>query len=257
LAFGVTVQPASDTFVRHTVAEQIAPLVQLYTELAARWLPAVDPDAAAARVRAGRVAYEPADVIASAGSLLVPFVRATVALERAGLATDDDATQARERRLHLPGLVRAWLAAEPMPRDRIRATARRAAALVASSVLRQASEQVQGTGAVESWSRTYCPCCGGSPDFSLRAESGGRTLICARCDTAWHTAALGCLGCGERDAPTIARIDADPLRYNLAICNACGRYLKEPLDARSIDPVVERVLTAQLDAAAEARGLRL
>lgn len=246
----------SDTFVRHTVAEQIAPLVQLSAELSARWLTTVDVGEAAARVRAGRVAYDPTIVIAAAGSLLVPFVRATVALEHAGLASDEDARDAREERLHLPGLIRLWLAAEPLPRDRVRATARRAAALVASSILRHASAPVCASGAVAGWTRTYCPGCGGSPDFSLHS-GGERTLVCSRCDAAWHTAARGCLGCGEREFPTIARIVSGSLGYHLAICNACGRYLKEPAEGASIDPLVERVLTAQLDAAAEARGLRL
>lgn len=246
----------SDVVVRRTVAEQIAPLAELHAEMAVRWPRAVDVTVAAARMQSGRVAYDALEVIGSAGSLLVPFVKATVALERAGLATDQDATEARERRLHVPGLVRAWLAGEPMPRDGVRATARRAAALVASSILRTASARVCEVARPVGWRRTYCPCCGGAPDFSVRA-SDARALVCARCDTRWRTEALGCLGCGERESPTIARILSDALGCDLTICNACGRYLKEPAEDATLDPLVERVLTAQLDAAAEARGLSL
>lgn len=246
----------TDCGVRWTVTEQIAPVVQLSADLDARWPLSIDVAGAAARVRAGRVGYEPVAVIAAAGNLHVPFVRATAALERAGLASDDEATQARERRIHLPGLVRAWLGGEPMPRDRVRATARRAAALVASSILRRASSVLQATHAHRAWQRTYCPSCGGTADFSLHG-AGTRTLICARCDSGWQTAARGCLGCGEQASPTIVRIVSDALGYDLAICNACGRYLKERTDDGALDPLVERVLTAQLDAAAEARGLRL
>jgi hypothetical protein len=245
-----------DCHVRVTVAEQIAPLVQLDADLAARWTIAIDPAAARARVRAGRVAYEATEVIAAAGSLTVPFVRATVALERAGLASDDEATAARERRIYLSGLIRAWMAAEPMPRDRVRATARRAAGLVAGSILRRASALVRGDEAITAWGASHCPCCGGSPDFAL-GTADDRTLICARCDTRWATAAVGCLGCGARDAPALARIASEALGCDLAICNACGRYVKEPAAWSPVEPLVERVLTSQLDAAAEARGLRL
>ena len=247
-----------DSHVRHTVAEQVAPLRQLDADLAEHWRIAFDPAAARDRMRAGRVAYEPTEVIATAGALVVPFVRATAALERAGLAAADDAAQARERRIYLPGLVRAWLAAEPMPRDRVRATTRRAAGLVASSILRRASALVRGSAPVAGWARSQCPCCGGAPDFALRtADADDRTLICARCDTHWATAARGCLGCGEREPPTLARIASDALGCGLAICNACGRYVKEPVAGAAVEPLVERVLTSQLDLAAEARGLRL
>lgn len=245
-----------DSYVRDTVAEQVAPIAQLDADLARRWSIAFDADAARARVRAGRVAFESAEVIAGAGSLVVPFVRATVALERAGLAADDEAMRARERRAFLPGLVRAWLAGEPMPRERVRATARRAAGVVASSILRRAAALVRGGAVVAGWRARHCPCCGGPADFSLCAD-GDRTLLCARCDTRWSTPARGCLGCGEREAPTLARIPWEALGCDLAICNACGRYVKERAADPAVEPLVERVLTAQLDAAAEARGLRL
>lgn len=245
-----------DSYVRDTVAEQVAPLAQLDDDLSDRWRIEIDADAARARIRAGRVAFDSTEVIASAGALVVPFVRATAALEHAGLATDEEATQARERRAYLPGLIRAWLAAEPMPRERVRATARRAAGIVASSILRRAAALVRGGEVVTGWRERHCPCCGGSPDFSLRTADD-RTLICARCDTRWTTTAEGCLGCGEREPPALARIAWAALGCDLAICNACGRYVKEPTRLAPVEPLVERVLTAQLDAAAEARGLRL
>ena len=139
----------------------------------------------------------------------------------------------------------------------------RALAGAADDLLLVASARVCELARPVEWNRSYCPCCGGSPDFSVRDDTvdGGlerdRGLVCARCDTTWRTEALGCLGCGERESPTIARISSDALGYQLAICNACGRYLKEPAAPAPLDPLVERVLTAQLDAAAEARGLRL
>jgi hypothetical protein len=246
----------SDSAVRLAVTEQVAPLVRFDAGLAARWTVRVDPGEARARIARGRVAYDAAEVVAGAGPLVVPYVRATAALERAGLATDEEAASARERRVYLPGLIRAWLAAEPMPRERERAVARRAAGMVASSILRGASAVVARDGPLPAWERSICPCCGSAPDFSLRTADG-RTLLCARCDTRWTTAARGCLGCGEREPPVVARVQSDAIGYSLAICHACGRYVKEPQGDAPLVPLVERVLTYQLDAAAEARGLRL
>lgn len=261
--------PTPTSSIRQAVAEQIAPVARLSAELAQDWRLALDLARARARLAGGLVAFDPLDVLGSAGDLLVPYVRAVTALERAGLSTIEDSQQARERRYQLLPLVVAWLGGEPEPRDRGRAAARRAAALVASSVLRRASELLrrsddaaEGHGAagvsrmIAAWQRAHCPCCGGAPDFALR-DGPTRSLLCARCDTAWPTSALGCLGCGAREAPTIARITSTALGYQLAICNSCGRYIKEPLTNGVAEPLIERLLTAELDAAAEARGLRL
>jgi hypothetical protein len=252
--------------IRQTIADQIAPVTRLDAELTRQWPLALDVARARARLEAGLVAFEPLEVIGAAGDLLVPFVRATVALERAGLATDSDAVQARERRYQILPLVVSWLGGEPLPRDRAKATARRAAALVGASVLRRASELLRSAESAEvrrdverslaSWQRPVCPCCGSVPDFAVR-EGAERTLVCARCDSTWRTSAFGCLGCGAKDAPTIARITSPAIGYQLTICNSCGRYVKEPLETRAIEPLLERALTSELDAAAEARGLRL
>lgn len=258
--------PSPSSYIRQTVAEQLAPVARLSIELASEWRLALDLARARGRLAGGLVAFDTLDVLGSAGDLLVPFVRATTALERAGLATIEEAVQARERRFQLLPLVVSWLAGEPEPRDRGRGAARRAAALVASSVLHRASEMLRrpddATEAADvarligEWQRAYCPCCGGAPDFAMR-DGQTRWLLCARCDTSWPTSALGCLGCGAREAPTIARITSNALGYQLTICNSCGRYIKEPLSGGVTEPLIERLLTAELDAAAEARGLRL
>jgi hypothetical protein len=41
------------------------------------------------------------------------------------------------------------------------------------------------------------------------------------------------------------------------ICHSCGRYLKERSGRPKHAPLVERALTAEMDAAAVRRGLRL
>ena len=250
--------PSIRDSVRRGTAEQIAPIVSLQGDLEARWPLALDVTRCHARMMAGQVAYDPLEVIGSAGNLLVAFVRATVAIERAGLMSEDEAIQARERRFQLMSLIAGWLSGEPMPRERVRSAARRAASLVASSILRRASRDLQAAGVIpRDWPRPVCPCCGGAPDFAFTSANDRRTLLCARCDARWETTARGCLGCGETEAPMLARIASPALGYALMICNPCGRYIKEPLDPSDLDPALDRVLTQQLDAAAEARGLRL
>jgi FdhE protein len=132
-------------------------------------------------------------------------------------------------------------------------------ALVAGGVLERASAAVSGGETLAG--TAACPCCGGPPEFALVERATGqppaRRLICARCDAAWAVERAGCVGCGETEPPTLARVPSPALGYDLAICNACGRYLKERTADAPVDLVVERVLTAELDAAAEHRGLRL
>lgn len=252
--------------IRRTVAEMIAPLVRLREELVAYWDLQLDVDGARARLEAGAAAFEPMKVLAAAGNLRAPYQRATVALERAGLATEPEANEARERAGQVMRIVMSWLGGEPPPRDGARATARQAAALVGGSALRCAIAQLRGAppqeraqrvaSLLEGWERPSCPCCGGAPEFALR-QGELRVLVCSRCDSSWRTSALGCLGCGAVETPTLARIHSPAIGFQLAICNSCGRYMKEPLDRSAIDPLVDRALTAELDAAAEARGLRL
>ena len=252
--------------IRRTVADMIAPLTRLHEELVAYWDLRLDVAVARARLEAGAAAFEPVKVLAAAGNLRAPYQRATVALERAGLATEPEASEARERAGQVMRIVMSWLGGEPPPRDGARATARQAAALVGGSALRSAIAQLRDSppaegvrrvaAILESWERPSCPCCGSAPEFSVR-QGERRTLVCSRCDSTWRTTALGCLGCGAVETPTIARIHSPAIGFQLAICNSCGRYMKEPVDRAAIDPLVDRALTAELDAAAEARGLRL
>ena len=72
----------------------------------------------------------------------------------------------------------------------------------------------------------------------------------------WRTEDRGCLSCGADTPPTLVRIPSPYLGYELAICNACGRYLKERRGGLTHELFVERALTAGLDEAAQQRGLR-
>jgi hypothetical protein len=52
-------------------------------------------------------------------------------------------------------------------------------------------------------------------------------------------------------------VDALDLGYELLVCHACARYLKERRGDGMQLPIIERALTVELDAAAERRGLRI
>lgn len=242
--------------VRDGLAEQIAPLAQFDAEIAARWAIQVDLERAAERTRAGLRAYDPSPVVESAGDLEEPFVRATLALEHAGLATNREGALARDRRRVIPVLIGAWLAGGVAPRDRAKVVAHTAAAIVGGSILRRASDEVRAGVDLVRWQGATCPCCGGPPDIAL-AATAERTLLCSRCNATWSFGMPGCIECGAADEPTFQRIPAESIGYRLSICNACGRYLKECELGPPIDPLLERLLTAELDEAAERRGLRI
>ena len=249
--------PAVSDSVRAGIAEQILPLTILQQDLERGWELSIDAERARQRIGAGLVGYDAMDVIASAGSLLVAFVRATAAVQQAGLSTEEEAVQARERRFQIQSLMSAWWGAEPLPSDRVKMAARRSAAVVGNSILRCATAAVRDGATFDGWAQAHCPCCGGSPEFASR-DDAGQTLLCARCDCSWRRVGSGCLGCGETEAPMMGRIATPMLGFQLAICHPCGRYIKEPIAAGTlVDPLIDRVLTAQLDAAAETRGLRL
>jgi FdhE protein len=55
----------------------------------------------------------------------------------------------------------------------------------------------------------HCPACGGPPQLSYFAvpsedlATGGRFLVCARCQTSWGYSRMTCPGCGEDSSPSL------------------------------------------------------
>lgn len=242
--------------VRRLIAEQIAPVAFLREEMLRRWRPAVDAETAHLRMRGGLSALEPAEVIAGIRGRTTAYVRACDAFEQAAIASLEEARAARIRRDRLAEHIEAWLRGERLPRAGADRLGRVAASFVAGCILEAARRLLPDDLPVSRWTGGLCPYCGGQPDLAVIGREG-RLLVCARCNGGWRTAASGCLGCGESRSPILARIPS-PIGYRLAICNACGRYVKErDAGPEEIDPFLERALTAQIDAAAEARGLRL
>lgn len=250
------VEPARLQTLRRALARQLEPVTALQSELIVSWRLPIEKSAARERIRTGVPAFDPLEMIGSAGDLMVPYLRATVAIERAGLADAAACAGAREDRIRVMEHLVSWIAGESLPMHEPRRTARLAAILVGGSVLRRARAELRAPAAIAEWASTLCPCCGGAPDIAMKRQRR-RTLICSRCDARWDTAPNSCLGCGASGEPVVMRVPSPMPDYELCICNSCGRYLKERRGVATINLLVERAMTAQIDAAAELRGLRI
>jgi hypothetical protein len=216
----------------------------------------VDIERASARIASGRPSFDPVQLIGRSRTIGTSFDRGVEAFELAGLASSTIATTVRRSGLDANRLAVAWAAGEAPPSSPTLLFARRVAGVVASAVLHKNARAVARASSFDGWTRPICPCCGGAPDLSL-ADEGRRTLVCGRCDTSWSVSGRGCLVCKATSAPTVARVRTAYLGYDLVICHACGRYLKERSGQLRFHPLVERALTTEADVAAQSRGLRL
>ena len=126
--------------------------------------------------------------------------------------------------------------------------------------LEWAAEQVMPFVDQAHWRRSYCPVCGGAPDFAvLDAEAGARHLFCSRCSSQWRYRRLGCPYCVTTDHTKLVYYPSEDGVYRLYVCRACQRYLKT-LDRREAGRAfllpVERVTTVTMDLAAQQEGYR-
>ena len=237
-------------------ADELGPLVRLHTELGRFRLPPARVKRARANLADGRVAFDPNEVLRSAGDLDSSLGKMATAFEMCGMASPRELDSFRNGYAIAQPLLKAWLVGERGSSDQGRRLALRAAALVGNAILRSAASQASKGAQFTEWKKTNCPCCGGPPDLAVRSDAA-RWLVCARCDTRWQAPTLGCLGCEATRAPTFVRVDALDLGYELLVCHACARYLKERRGDGMQSPMIERALTVELDAAAERRGLRI
>jgi hypothetical protein len=237
-----------------SLADQFRPIVTLHRSFRERGTVKVDIEAAHARIRAGRAAFDSTAVLSAAGDLTKHFHRTVIAFERVGIASTSQADALQKADIDPTTLIVNWAHTDSIPRSSHLRLVRQVAGIVGNALLVRASEEVSKGISFAGWKRSTCPCCGASPDMALTTDRR-RTLVCWRCDTMWRTEKRGCLSCGAHDAPTLARV-ASPYGYELAICNSCGRYLKERAGAPRHSLIVERALTAGLDEAAQLRGLR-
>jgi hypothetical protein len=229
--------------------------VAVHESVKNRGFATVDVRAARARVRAGRPAFDAADLLRAAGDLNRSFHRVAAAFERTGVESSARRTDLHGRALDVTTMMVAWANGDSMPRDPVMGFARVVAGVTANALLSHAANVVTKGFSLASWTRAQCPCCGASPDLVIVTEKK-RSLICWRCDTTWRTELRGCLGCGEDSPPTMFRVPSPYQGYELAVCNSCSRYVKERRGTPPQALIVERALTIGLDEAAQQRGLR-
>jgi formate dehydrogenase maturation protein FdhE len=238
------------------VADQFEPVLQLQQALRSSVRPVVDVKEAQARIASRRPGFDPVRILSRARTVVTAFDRCVDALENAGLASSTAVTALRQQQHDARSLAISWAAGESAATASTQRLAQKAASLVAGAILQSNARVVTQKLKLESWHRPVCPSCGGSPDLAF-VEGATRALVCSRCDTSWPVTTRGCIGCEATTAPTIARVRSPYLGYDLVICHACGRYLKERVGHAQHPPLVERALTAEMDAAAVRRGLRI
>ena len=237
-------------------ADELTPLVHAHAALGRSRLSPARVKRARANLSAGRVAFDPAELLRGAAELDASLARIGTAFEMCGLASTRELDSFRKNYLSAQPLLKAWLVGERSSSDPGRRLALRAVALLGNGVLRSAAAQVSKGIHFSNWHHANCPCCAGAPDMALKSSSG-RELLCSRCDTRWPAPTNGCLGCEASRPPAFVRVDAVDLGYELLVCHSCSRYIKERSPDGMESPLVERMLTAELDSAAERRGLRI
>jgi hypothetical protein len=239
----------------YSFTDDLAPLVRVHAELSRFKLGPTRVKRARGNLAEGRVAFDAHEILRAAGDLDGSLARVATAFEMCGMASTRELESFRKGYSVAAPLLKAWLVGERGSSDEGRRLALRSAAVVGNAILRSAAAQAS-KGVALAWQKATCPCCGGPPDLAVRSDAT-RRLVCARCDTQWDAPTSGCLGCEATRPPTFVRVDALDLGYDLLVCHACARYIKERRGSEIESPIVERSLTSELDAAAERRGLRI
>jgi hypothetical protein len=243
------------TAASRTLADQLQPIVRLHESIRNHGHARTDVERARARILAGRTGFDADTVLRNATDLPRAFSRAAAVFERTGIEATPRVSALHAMSVDAVAQVLAWANNESPPVDPTMKLARKLAAVVGNGILSRVASDVMDGFTLPPWKWPQCPCCGASPDLSLTSDTT-RKLVCWRCDTSWRTELRGCLGCGATAPPAMARVASPFLGYELAICGACGRYLKERRGPLTHDLLVERALVVGLDEAAQQRGLR-
>jgi formate dehydrogenase maturation protein FdhE len=119
------------------------------------------------------------------------------------------------------------------------------------------AEAAQSRIDVSGWHWSYCPVCGGEPEFAAITPAADRLLVCGRCTMRWRFDPLACPFCGNNDRTRITSFASRDGMYRIYACDACTRYLKAHDGRRASRPLmlpVDTVATLPLDAAAMQKG---
>jgi hypothetical protein len=243
------------TVASRTLAEQLRPVVNAHRAIQDHGYGRADIERARDRIHSGRTAFDAWELLEAIGDLSSPFALMATAFELSGLASSSGLVMIERTFENPTSAVLGWANSESDPIDPTRRLARNIGGVVGNAILSPLARDVMRGVSPLAWKRSVCPCRGSAPDLAYQTDVR-RYLVCWRCDTTWRTSDRGCLGCGEVAPPAVVRIPSPYLGYELAVCNACGRYLKERRGGFTHEPIVERMLTAGLDEAALERGFR-
>ena len=226
---------------------------------------ALDDPATAARLNEGRRLVEFADIPLDWSEFRLAFrqtaeiLRRFEALEQA----DHDALQAvvREGRRVEP-LTRAYYErtagpAPPADDTGVSPMLDQVLALALRPFLTRCSDVCVARLDLSSWHRSWCPICGGEPDFAVLSSTSDRSLICGRCLAQWPFHPTACPFCGNDRPNGVTSFTSRDRRYRVYGCDACRKYVKA-YDARGaarpVMPTVDTIATLPLDAAAIQKG---
>jgi FdhE protein len=109
-----------------------------------------------------------------------------------------------------------------------------------------------------SWTKEFCPFCGGTAGMGEIRGEGRRFLHCPLCGTEWEYPRMKCPYCRNEDQErlTYFQVEGEP-ESRVDICQACRHYWKT-IDSREmegpLDFEVEDYLTLHLDHLAQEEG---
>ncbi len=110
------------------------------------------------------------------------------------------------------------------------------------------------------WSKSYCPVCGGMPLLAYLEEGGTRSGTCSVCEFTWALPRFVCPYCENKDQQKFRYFFSEEEKgFRLEVCEACNHYLKI-IDLRewAVEPfpVVDDLVTTHLDLWAKNKGYR-
>jgi hypothetical protein len=245
-------------FDRDAEVEPVLPaaLLRVWDQLTGSTPVVVELQTARSRIAAGLVGFDPGEVLHASHALGPAFAAAMDALEGGGAVSTTLAGTLRASAPEIRSLAQEWVSGEPTGAGAGARAGRLAVSVAAGAILTAQAAAVTGGERIEGWKRpSACPCCGGSADLAV-SNGVERGLVCSRCNAVWRARAGGCVACPRGKEGSVDRIPAHLAGYTIIVCNSCGRYLKESEGRLRHHPLVERALMAQIDRAAEKRGLR-